>query len=157
VDDLQSDRDRNHRLGAEGEVQWGRGVFIVAGMLGVVLVFFVALSALQFGSRDVPEIRGLVPIPAAGTAPQGTATAASTGTPVHFTASVSQFPNVHASPGTDSRIVGPPLQSGSTVNVIGRTSDNAWLQVMLPDGTTGWSSASYLNVSGGIANVPVTQ
>jgi hypothetical protein len=156
VDGFGNGRDRYRRVPSEGETRWGRGMFIVAGMLGIVLVFFVALSALQFGSRDVPQIRGLVPVLASGTA-QTTATAASTGTPVHFTALVNQFPNVHASPGTDSRIIGPPLQNGSMVNVIGRTSDSAWLQVMLPDGSTGWSSASYLTVSGGVSSVPVTQ
>jgi len=132
-------------------------MFIVAAMLGIVLVFFVALSALQFGTKDVPTIRGLVPVLASGTpGAQATATAASTGTPGQLTAVVHQFPNVHSSPGTDSQIIGN-LQDGTTVNVIGRTSDAAWLQVMLPDGRRGWSSASLLTVTGGVNNVPVTQ
>jgi len=130
-------------------------MFIVAAMLGIVLVFFVALSVLQFGTKDVPEIRGLVPVLASAT-PGAQATAAPAGTPVQTTAVVHQYPNVHSSPGTDSQIIGN-LQDGTTVNVIGRSSDSAWLQVMLPDGRRGWSSASLLTVSGGVNSVPVTQ
>jgi uncharacterized protein YgiM (DUF1202 family) len=39
---------------------------------------------------------------------------------------------------------------------VGRTADNAWLQVTLSDGTSGWVMAQYVDVTGDLAQVSVT-
>ncbi len=67
-------------------------------------------------------------------------------------------------PGTGGDII-TMLESNTPLNVIGRTSDNNWVQVITPDGTIGWVSAEYVifnvdvnlfNVSGAVVNVSPT-
>lgn len=154
-----SGRDRYKRSMSEEQVHWARGVLIVGCMLGVVLLFLVVWSLLQYGTKDAPEIRGLAPIAASGTAGsagQATATAAAAATPTPITATARQSPYVRSGPGTNYEIIGS-LQEGSSVPVIGRTPDGSWLQVMLPNGQRGWSGSGLLTVAGGVTSIPVTQ
>jgi uncharacterized protein YraI len=44
------------------------------------------------------------------------------------------------------------LLPGTPLGVLGRSEDGAWLNVTVPDGTTGWVSAAYVVMGGG--NVP---
>jgi hypothetical protein len=162
VNDFESGRARRQEAMPEGQVNWARGMLIVASMVGVVLLFFVVLSLLQLGTRESPEIRGLAPLAATAAtatparAAAATATSPAAGAPPEITATVREAPNVHTGPGVDYQIIGN-LQNGSTVTVIGRSADGLWLQVILPNGQRGWSSTNYLTVAGGIGNVPVTQ
>jgi hypothetical protein len=62
---------------------------------------------------------------------------------------------IRIEPDTDSWVLGN-LPAGTTVSIIGRTGDNAWLEVATTDGTTGWVWGSYLEQTGDLAGVPVT-
>ena len=48
------------------------------------------------------------------------------------------------------------LPDATTLKLIGRTADNAWLQVTLSEGTQGWVMALYVDISGNLAKVAVT-
>lgn len=159
MDSFPSGRDRYEHATAEGQVRWARGALIVASMVGVILIFFIVLSLLQYGTRENPEIRGLAPVAGSATAAsaaQATATAGASGSSREIRAVVRETPYVRSGPGTNYQIIGS-LQDGSTVPVIGRTPDSSWLQVMLPNGQRGWSGAGFLTVSGGVNSIPVTQ
>ncbi len=47
------------------------------------------------------------------------------------------------------------LAANTPLNIIGRTADNAWVQVIIPDGTIGWVAAEYVtfNVDVSLVNV----
>lgn len=47
------------------------------------------------------------------------------------------------------------LMPGTVLEVLGRSEDGAWLNVTVPDGTTGWVSAAYVVTGGGAAPVTV--
>lgn len=59
------------------------------------------------------------------------------------------------SPGlkTDVRL---NLEGGTVVDVIGRTADNQWLEVMMNIGISGWVSAQFLDVFINLESLPVT-
>jgi LysM repeat protein len=59
------------------------------------------------------------------------------------------------SPATTADVV-TKLPASTALNLLGRTADNNWLQVSLSDGTSGWVMAQYVNVSGNLAQVSVT-
>ncbi len=61
--------------------------------------------------------------------------------------------NVRNGPGTNYDAL-TAITRDATYPVVGRTSDNTWLQINA-DGTIGWSNSYYLNVNGSLANVPV--
>ncbi len=48
------------------------------------------------------------------------------------------------------------LPALTPLSLIGRTDDNAWLQVTLSDGTVGWVMSQYVDVKGDLAQVTVT-
>ena len=152
----------------------------MASMAGVFIVFFVVLSLLQSVGHETAQIRGVATLPgeqatarpaaAAGQAvaqvatsapavaatPNASATVSFPASPTGVTAVARGNPFVRGGPGIDSPIL-TNLQVGDTVAVIGRTPDTSWLQIILPNGVRGWSSASLLTVSGNISNVPATQ
>jgi uncharacterized protein YraI len=169
--------DPARRLTAEGHIHWLRGLLIVAAMAGVFIVFFVVLSLLQSVGHETAQIRGVAAIPtgqattqpaaaqatarpAANAAPAAATPSSASATPLASPTGVTAVargnPYVRSGPGIDSPIL-TNLQVGETVAVIGRTPDTSWLQIMLPNGVRGWSSASLLGVSGNIGNVPETQ
>ncbi len=59
------------------------------------------------------------------------------------------------SPGltTDVRL---NLEGGTVLDVIGRTTDNQWLEVMMNIGISGWVSAQFLDVFINLESLPVT-
>lgn len=60
-----------------------------------------------------------------------------------------------ASPGTVGDII-TELGANTALRVIGRTDDKTWLQVILPDGRTGWVYTDYLIVSLNLDTIGVT-
>jgi uncharacterized protein YraI len=59
------------------------------------------------------------------------------------------------SPGTSGEIVAM-LTADTSLNIIGRTGDNAWVQVTLADGRNGWVASQYLDISIDLNTVGVT-
>ncbi len=47
------------------------------------------------------------------------------------------------------------ISRGETYQVVGRNSDNSWLQLNV-NGLIGWSSSAYLQVTGSLVNIPIT-
>jgi len=72
-------------------------------------------------------------------------TAVVTGTPIL---------NVRSGPDTGSTLV-TTLNSGQIVLLQGRSTDNVWLQVRLPDGQLGWVSSLYVAPAIALTDVPV--
>lgn len=46
---------------------------------------------------------------------------------------------------------------GTVLPAVARNEDSSWIQVLLPDGLTGWVSAEFLQVSGDIASLPLPE
>lgn len=49
------------------------------------------------------------------------------------------------------------VSEGQTLGILGRTADNRWVQVRLPNGREGWIAAEIIHVSASLAGVPVVQ
>ncbi len=62
--------------------------------------------------------------------------------------------NLREGPGTGFKRL-TAIPGNTTVQVVGRNSSNTWLQVVY-NGITGWSSASFLRVTGDLKSAPVT-
>lgn len=58
-------------------------------------------------------------------------------------------------PGTAGGIIGM-LNAGLMLSIIGRTADNAWVQVVLDDGRNGWVAAQYLTITIDLNLVSIT-
>lgn len=58
-------------------------------------------------------------------------------------------------PTTDAPIVAN-LAALTPVDIVGRTDDNMWAQVIAPDGNSGWVTAEHLQLSISLADMPVT-
>ncbi len=81
-----------------------------------------------------------------------------TGGPVAGTATVTSYRlNVRRGPGTNFAII-TKLSTNNVVNLTGfRNGDATWVQVALPNGTTGWVSALYVRTSVPVSSLtPVT-
>lgn len=81
-----------------------------------------------------------------------------TGGPYPGTATVTSYKlNVRRGPGTNFAII-TKLDTGNVVNLTGyRNGDATWVQVALPNGTTGWVSALYVRTSVPVAGLtPIT-
>ena len=88
----------------------------------------------------------------------GTAPTESTPGPTPISASATISPpgglNIREGPSLNSQIVELAPQN-TAVTVLGRTTDNQWLRVQLPDGALGWGFLTYLNFSGNVENLPI--
>jgi uncharacterized protein YraI len=62
--------------------------------------------------------------------------------------------NVRSGPGVSFNAI-TAIQRGTQVTLIGRNTFSTWLKIRLPNGTEGWSSATYLNTSYSISSLPV--
>ncbi|MEP7358536.1 MAG: SH3 domain-containing protein [Anaerolineales bacterium] len=62
---------------------------------------------------------------------------------------------VRALPGTAGAVLGT-LAALAPVHIIGRTTDNVWLQISTPEGVAGWVLAEFLDISINLVGVPVT-
>ena len=66
--------------------------------------------------------------------------------------------NVRRGPGTNYPVAGQ-LQQNDVVEISGKNADSSWLQIVYPTGTIGrgWISASYAQVRGSPAFIPVVE
>lgn len=153
----------------ETHVRWERGLAIVAGMIAVVLTFFFLISVIPLSSgKDVEPIRGLQPTTAAQPA-DAAAQAAAQATPAaapavppadqRLTATSRAFPNVRRQPALDPANIVTNLKQGQKVDVVGRSADNQWLQILNPDNSRErlWVSADMLDVTGDMRTIQVVR
>jgi hypothetical protein len=171
VNDFLDDRSRapdfEHWESPETRVRWERGLAIVAGMIGVVLVFFLLLSAIPLTSDDDESqpVRGSQAAqaqaqtqsqPADISAATAAPTPASTQPPGQRLAATSRaVPNVRRQPNLTGPVV-MNLRQGQQVDVVGRSPDNQWLQILNPDRPAEklWVSADMLDVTGDPRTLP---
>jgi len=148
----------------ESYIHWDRGIAIVAGIIGILLVFFLLLIALPIRDSDErDQITGTASAPAPVTTPAASALArgASAATPAtgpdqpRLAAQARQFPFVRRGPGINYAVI-MNLQQGQRVEVVGRSSDRQWFQVVLPDNARerGWVSQEFLAVEGDSNTLP---
>ena len=62
--------------------------------------------------------------------------------------------NLRNGPGVDFDVV-QRMFDGDALSVLGRTADDDWLRVRLPDGQIGWVNASLLQINVDLNNVPI--
>lgn len=58
--------------------------------------------------------------------------------------------NVRVGPGLSFGTIAGGAQAGTAVSLIGRTSDNSWYQVILPEGQEGWIFATLLTLNSSV-------
>lgn len=64
---------------------------------------------------------------------------------------------VRSAPDSSANNVLTSLPAETVVTGIGRLADNSWLQVALPDGTTGWVSGEFVTVEGDLETLQVVE
>lgn len=149
----------------ETYVHWDRGLAIIAGIIGIVLIFFLLLVTLPIREDNTSEqLTGLAdaPVPAATSPPQAaparnaTAPAPATGPDQpRLNATARQFPFVRRGPGINFAVM-QNLQQGQRIEVVGRSPDRQWFQIVLPDNARerGWVSQEFLTIEGDVNSVP---
>ena len=63
--------------------------------------------------------------------------------------------NVRSGPGVSFNNF-DTLSRGETVTVLGRNTAGSWIEIVLPNGSTGWVSSSYMTISTAVVNLPIT-
>ena len=171
------------RLMFEGNTHWGRGLAIILGMVGTVIVFLVILTLLPRPGNGNPfdsitnslgSSSGVV-TPVVGIAPPGGAAqarnlptvavkatspgAGGAGTPSAKWLAVARsgVPNVRSAPSTNNNPIGN-LSPSRQVEVIGRSPDNAWLQIVWDNNTKAWVAQDLMTVvTGDPAQIPIVR
>ena len=152
----QSERFRS----PESHIHWDRGLAIVAGMIGIVLIFVLLLVTLPIREEsDDAQLTGLATQAAAAAPPAApAATRAATAAPPatgpdqpRLSATARQFPFVRRGPGINFAVI-MNLQQGQRVEVVGRSVDRQWFQIVLPENPRerGWVSQELLAVEGDV-------
>ena len=100
------------------------------------------------------------PTPAAPTAAAGTPVTESvtaTGTApigVSVTNTAPAGVNVRRDPDATVENIIRLVENGAVLPAVARTADNAWVQVQLPDGVTGWIATEFVTASGDLNTLP---
>ena len=151
--------------------------------LGAVVLFLVLGAAWSAGARPqgpmpadtaVPTSSAPAPSPAAGSTPSPVSDTPTPPASAPAPAAVAPGPNatlsptpwaevppqaaglrLRKSPGTTGEVI-RELPADTTLGVLGRTSDNTWLQAVTTAGETGWVSAAYVDLHADVAALPVT-
>ncbi|MBI5670118.1 MAG: SH3 domain-containing protein [Chloroflexi bacterium] len=113
----------------------------------------------NFGTAALDTLRPLIaawesgqPVPESAPAPN--AGGNPPGAPTGITLTITNNVRFRGGPSTSAAILGT-LTFDTTVDVVGRTTDGAWIQVNY-QGQSGWVSSRYGNLSGDLNAVPVT-
>jgi LysM repeat protein len=101
-------------------------------------------------------------IPGAGYVPAMTATPATleptppeSDVPMALVSEDGDGLRLRETPGTDGIVI-TFLEASTPLKLIGRTADEAWLEVTTPTGLQGWVSAEHVEVNVSLAKVPVS-
>jgi len=84
-----------------------------------------------------------------------TYTPSPTSVPLSYVCESCEFLNFRATPGTAGDLI-KKLDAKTPLKIIGRTADDAWLEVIIPDGTIGWVYSAYVTVMSDLTLVDVT-
>ncbi|GEM_PF-3196476 len=170
---------REQRLMFEASTHWARGLWIIVGMVGTVIAFLVILQvlpkpgdgnpldALTNSNTGTQANATLAVAGATGTAvalatvtPNASPGPSSAGTPGAKFVGVSRSgsaPNVRSAPSTNNQPVGQ-LAPGRQVEVIGRSADNAWWQIVWDNNQKVWVAADLMGLlSGDAGQLPIVR
>ncbi len=147
-------------IGRTADGNW-LNVITSGGQAGWVRAAYVALNAVDLGAIPVTGTGIVEAIQASPTRPLRTAT------PTIAAPAVALLPpNARVAAGRSGlRLRATPGSAGTIrlslgeytpLAVYGRTADNRWLQVMTPDGLTGWVAAAYVEVNVDVNSLPIT-
>lgn len=163
---------REQRLMFEATTHWARGMWIIVGMVATVIAFLVILQvlpkpgdgnpidALTNSNTNAPANATLATGGTATAVALATVTAAAspgpsgTGTPSGKFLGVPRAgsaPNVRPAPSTNNNPVGQ-LAPGRQVEVIGRSADNAWWQIVWDNNQKAWVAADLMTLNSGDPN-----
>lgn len=163
---------REQRLMFEATTHWARGLWIIVGMVATVIAFLVILQVLPKPGNGNPidaltnsntSTQAVATLAKGGTSTVvalATVTAAAspgpagTGTPsgkIFGAARAGSAPNVRPAPSTNNNPVGQ-LAPGRQVEVIGRSADNAWLQIVWDNNQKAWVASDLMALSSGNAS-----
>ncbi|MFN8558627.1 MAG: SH3 domain-containing protein [Dehalococcoidia bacterium] len=164
--------DFDHWESPETRIRWERGLALIAGMIGVVIVFLLLIATIPLAPKsDSAPVTGRQQVPQAvapaqalaqgQAAPAVTATAPAQATPAPATGELRlsalsrATPNVRRGPSLDAQIAFQ-LRPQQRVDVIGRSADAQWLQVLNPENARErlWVSADMLDVTGDPRTLP---
>jgi hypothetical protein len=167
------------RLMFEASVHWGRGLAILLGMAAIVVAFLVILTVLPkpgdgnpidsltglsntlSGTNSTPVAGGVAATSAAlqTVAARPAPGPSSTGTPTPKWVGVARqgAPNVRSAPSTNNNPIGN-LAPGRQVEVIGKSADNAWLQIVWDNNQKAWVAQDLMAITtGDPTQIPVVR
>lgn len=130
----------------------GGGQTVVTPLLGVTAAPGTAAPATATASATVAQ-----PTATREPTPTATLTLAPTATPT-ITVQVAESGSglrLRVTPGTAGEII-RELPALAVLQVVGRTEDSAWLEVITDLGERGWVNAIYVTPAGGVEGVAVT-
>lgn len=168
------------RLMFEARTHWGRGLAILVGMAGIVIIFLVILTVLPKpgGSNPLDSLNSLTnavstsstpavltgavssstvaaTVVRATPAPSGNGTA--TPTPKFVAVAAKNSPYVRNAANTNNNPIGN-LAPGRQVEVVGKSPDNAWLQIVWDNNVRAWVAQDLMTiVTGDPAQIPIVR
>lgn len=109
------------------------------------------------GKLPTPEPTDVAAVPDAGDTTTVTETGATSPSAPLVTVTINAINgvNVRRTPVTEETNIIRLLENGTVLPATGRTADNTWIQVTLPDALTGWIAAEFLVPSADITTLPV--
>lgn len=116
-----------------------------------------ALLAPTF--TPLPPTATPTPLPPTATptpTPEPTITPTATPLPVPRVVANAQGLNVRSGPGTAYPVI-DEMRQDATADIVGRSADGSWWQVVLASGTQGWVKASLVSASGPLDGVEIAQ
>jgi hypothetical protein len=76
--------------------------------------------------------------------------------PIGIVSTTTQSVNLRAAPNTNSSLTGS-VQNDECFSIIGRAANADWLQIYTLSGQTGWIAASFIQVAGDVASLPIAE
>lgn len=139
--------------------------FVSHKYLGLLYRVLLILFLVGCGTTATPHTTSVPPtITSTRTAtlsptiprPTNTSTPTSTATPSPVVGVTTDVLRVRGGPGTDAPILGR-LDKGASLTFLARSTDNKWLQIVYPPGSTqrAWVSSDFVKLTGSINTLPV--
>lgn len=134
---------------------------------GIAVDFHLSLDELVAANPKIDPDRlypdDVINVPAPGTVDVSQITRQPTAQPAQIAAGLSAKVKMDTGglrlrkgPGIDQDVI-TKLPDAAPLDLLARTSNSAWLEVSLSDGTRGWVMAQYVDVTGNLASVAIAQ
>jgi LysM repeat protein len=134
---------------------------------GIAVDFHLSLDELVAANPKIDPDRlypdDVINVPAPGTVDVSQITRQPTAQPAQIAAGLSAKVKMDTGglrlrkgPGIDQDVI-TKLPDATPLDLLARTSNSAWLEVSLSDGTRGWVMAQYVDVTGDLSSVVIAQ